>query len=176
MNQKQILRNKHHHLHTKRDVIRVNGNLKEVVTVEDSAGNMLHKIMSPLMIEFKFTDVIQVVIGASLLAIPLGLTDEAYAVAHALPTLNAVIISLLSLLFISVFVYYYYYREHLKEHFSEFIKRTLTTYILSFLMVALFLLLIQKISFSDDLGFAIKLTILAAFPASMSAAVADIFK
>ena len=166
----------HHNLRTQHDIIRVNGNLKEVVTVEDSSGNMLHKIMSPLMIEFKFTDVIQVVIGASLLAIPLGLTDEAHAVARTLPTLNAVIISLLSLVFISMFVYYYYYREHVKQHYGEFIKRALTTYILSFLVVALFLLLIQKISFTQDIDFALKLTILAAFPASMSAAVADIFK
>jgi len=37
---------------TKKEVVRIAGKLKEIVTVRDEKGKILHKIISPLMVEF----------------------------------------------------------------------------------------------------------------------------
>lgn len=164
-------------LKTKQEIIRISGKLKEVVFVRDEKGNLLHKIISPLMVEFYARDVIQVMIGASILAIPIAFTEETWRLGESLPWINVLGIMTLSLLFISIFVYYNFYKsEHIRKHLDEFIKRILSTYIISFVIVALILTLIQRAPWSTDLPLTIKRIILVAFPASMSAAVADMIK
>ncbi|MEK6934890.1 MAG: DUF2391 family protein [Nanoarchaeota archaeon] len=161
---------------TKHEVIRIHGRLKEITTVIDASGRVLHKIISPLMVEFYSRDVLQVLVGASILAIPVGYTEEAWNLGATLPLYNIIGFLLLSLLFISSFVYYNYYRERLKQHFSEFIKRTLSTYIISFIVVAILLTLIQKTPWTTDWLLAFKRVVIVTFPASLSAAIADVIK
>lgn len=164
-------------LKTKKETIRIGGKLKEVVTIIDSEGNLLHKIISPLMVEFYWRDVIQVIIGSSLLAIPIAFTEETWRLGETLTWHRIGGVMLLSLFFISAFVYYNFYRrEHLKEHWDQLLKRVLSTYVISFFTVALILTLIDKAPWSTDHYLAIKRIILVAFPASMSAAVADMIK
>ena len=163
-------------LKTKKQVIRVAGKLKEVVTVHDEKGNLLHKIISPLMVEFYPRDFVQVIVGASILAIPVGFTQEVWDLGTTLPSSHVYGLGVLSILFISFFVYYNFYRGHLKEHWDEFLKRVLTTYILALLVVALILTLIQVTPWWTDWILALKRVILVSFPASMSAAVADMIK
>ncbi len=162
---------------TKKEVIRVGGKLKEIVFVSDEKGKLLHKIISPLMVEFYARDLIQVMVGSSLLAIPVAFTEETWRLGESLPLMKVFGLMILSLFFISVFVYYNFYKsEHIRKHLNQFIKRVLLTYFLSFLMVALILTLIEKAPWSSDALLAIKRVILVAFPASMSAAGADMIK
>ena len=154
----------------------VAGKQKEVITVSDAKGNLIHKMISPLMVEFYPRDLVQVMVGASILAIPVGFTQEVWDLGANLPLSRVLSIGLLSLFFISVFVYYNYYRVHFRQHWDEFLKRVLTTYLLSILIVALILTLIQVTPWQADFVVALKRVILVAFPASMSAAIADMLK
>lgn len=161
---------------TNHEIIRVAGRLREVVTVHDAEGKLIHKMISPLMVEFHAHDLVQVMVGASILAIPVGFTEEVWQMGNVLPYSRVFGIALLSIFFISAFVYYNSYQNHIREHWDEFLKRVLTTYILSLLIVALILTLVQVAPWQADFAVAMKRVILVAFPASMSAAIADMLK
>ena len=161
---------------TKREIVRIAGKLKEIVTVHDEKGNILQKIIKPLMVEFYPRDVLQVMIGAAILAVPVGFTEETWNLGETLPILNIIILLLLSLLFVSVFVYYNYYRDTIKQHLDEFIKRALFTYVIAFIVVAILLTIIQRTPWTTNFILAFKRVVIVAFPSSMSAAVADIIK
>jgi len=163
-------------LRTKKDIIRVGGKLKEVITLHDEKGNIVHKIISPLMVEFYARDLIQVIIGASLLAIPVGFTQEVWDLGSILPWSNVLGIGLISITFIAIFVYYNFYKDNAKGHWGEYIKRVMVTYLLSLIIVAVLLSLIQVAPWKSDWVLAMKRIILVAFPASMSAAIADMIK
>ena len=160
----------------KKEKIRVGKYLNEVITITDSAGNLLHKISKPLMVEFYPRDVIQVIVGATLLAVPVMFTEEVWQLSKILPITNVLTIGFLSLIFVGLFVYYNYYREHIKSEWVEFIKRVVTTYFISMVVVGLLLFLINKASFDTDWIITLKRIIIISLPASMSAAVADILK
>lgn len=162
---------------TKKEIIRVAGKLKEVIMVHDEKGNILHKIVSPLMVEFYPRDVIQVIVGATILAIPVAFTEETWRLGEILPLYKVFGIMGMSFFFIAVFVYYNFYRKELMhDHWDEFLKRVISTYIISFTVVALILTLIEQAPWATNHILAIKRVILVAFPASMSAAVADMIK
>lgn len=167
---------KHKDLNSKREVVRISGHLNEVVTAHDDDGNVLHKIISPLMVEFHQRDVLQVIVGATLLAVPMAFTEEAWGLGLSLPGINVIGIMILSIIFISSFVYYNYYRGDLRHHWSHFLKRVLLTYVISFLVVAVVLTLINLAPWYSDIVLTAKRIIIIAFPASMSAAVADFLK
>ena len=127
--------------------------------------------------EFLVRDILQVMIGASILAIPVGFTEETWELGGSLPWQNVLGLFLLSVIFISTFVYYHYYgRTGLKTHFYEFLKRVISTYVLSFLVVAVILTLIQRTPWTMDLALAVKRVVIVAFPSSMSAVVADVIR
>lgn len=161
---------------SKNEVIRVEGSLKEITTIRDAKGNILHKIITPLMVEFKTRDMLQILIGSSILAIPVGFTEETWILAEQLPLFNVLALVFISLAFISAFVHYNYYRRHGNKHRKEFVKRVVSTYLLSFLVVAVLMITIQKAPFTTDWYLAFKRVAIVAFPASMSAAVADMIK
>lgn len=163
-------------LKTKKEVVKIDGKLREILTVRDEKGQILHKIISPLMVEFKSKDLLQIMVGSAILAIPVGFTEEAWSLGQILPLSSIISFIVLSVLFISVFVYHNYYRQKLKKHWLEFVKRVVSTYIFSFLTVALLLSLIKVTPWSADWLLAFKRIVIVTFPASMSAAVADMIK
>jgi len=127
--------------------------------------------------EFEFKDLLQVLIGASILAIPVGFTEETWELGATLPFLNVFFLFIITVLFISAFVYYHYYAEHgLQKHFGEFVKRVFSTYVASFIVVALLMTTIQRTPWFTDFVLALKRIIIVTFPSSMSAVVADILK
>ncbi|PIS05101.1 MAG: DUF2391 domain-containing protein [Candidatus Buchananbacteria bacterium CG10_big_fil_rev_8_21_14_0_10_42_9] len=124
-------------------------------------------------IRFQSKDAMQIVVGAALLAIPIGFTEETWRLGEHLPTLNILIITVLSIVFITVFVFFNYKRGELKHHHTEFVKRVAATYVLAFLVVGLFMTLIQQAPWILDTTLAIKRILIVTFPASMSAVIAD---
>lgn len=163
-------------LEAKRKIVRVAGRLREIVTVKDDKGNILQKVMRPLMLEFYPRDIVQVIVGATLLAVPVAFTEEVWNLGASLPLANALMILGLSVAFIAVFVYFNYYKNDVKQHWQHFLKRIVATYLFSFLVVTLFLVIIQRAPWQLDWVLAFKRTIIVTFPASMSATVADILK
>lgn len=155
---------------------RIGGYLHKIVPVVDSAGKILYHATTPFMVELRPRDIMQIIVGATILAIPVGFTEETWILATQLPMENILALTLLSLIFIAAFVYYNFYRFHLKEHFFEYMKRVLAIYVLSLLVVALLMTIIDKCPWGTDNLLAIKRIIIVAFPASMSAAVSDMLK
>lgn len=155
---------------------RIGGYLHRVVPIVDATGKVLDYTLKPLMVEFKPRDVMQVIVGASLLSVPVAFTEETWVLGAELPLVNVLGLTALSLLFIGLFVYYNFYRFNFKGHVFEFIKRITGIYFISLLIVALLLTLINKCPWSTDYLTAIKRILIVAFPASMSAAVSDAIK
>jgi uncharacterized membrane protein len=159
-----------------RKIVSLHGRQNEIITITDSRGNILHRIVRPVAAKFYPRDLMQVIVGASILAIPVAFTEETWRLGETLPLSNIMGLMLLSVAFISAFVYYNYYRNRLAEHRTEFAKRVATTYLISFLVVALLLTLIDKAPWASSATIAFSRTAIVSFPASMSAAVADMIK
>lgn len=142
---------------------------------DDQQNN--HSIAFFIPHKFNIKDILQVIIGASILAIPVGFTEETWKLGEQMPVLNIIGFIFISLLFIFTFVYYnYHHRGNMKASWTELSKRVASTYVLSFIVVAVLLTLIQKAPWGMDWFLAFKRTALVTFPASMSAAVADTIK
>jgi len=128
------------------------------------------------MVELRLKDVIQIFIGASLLAIPMAYTEETWQLGESLPLMNIAILSLLSLVFIAIFVYANFYRYYLKGFRFEYVKRVLAIYLISLIVVGFLMTVIQQCPWGVDNLLAIKRIIIVAFPASMSAVAVDALK
>ena len=155
---------------------RIGGYLNRVVPITDSAGKVINYALKPLMVEFRPRDLMQVIIGASILAVPVAMTEETWVLGTELPLANVLVLSGLSLLFIAGFVYYNFYRFTFKGHCFEYIKRVAAIYLFSMLVVGLLLTVIQKCPWGADNLLALKRIMIVSFPASMAAAVSDTLK
>ncbi|TXG35776.1 DUF2391 family protein [Seonamhaeicola maritimus] len=155
---------------------RIGGYLHRVVPIADKSGEIISYALKPLMLEFKPRDIMQVIIGSAILAIPVSLTEEAWNLGETLPISNVSMIAAISLVLISVFVYFNFYKVTLKGYVTDFIKRIIGTYIISLLVVALILTLIDKCPWRIDNLLAIKRIIIVAFPAAMSGTLSDTIK
>jgi uncharacterized membrane protein len=160
----------------RKEIKNIGGHIKEVISVYDSEGKVIKRTIIPLKEEFYPQDVLQVMIGAAILAIPVGFTEETWRLGETLPLNNVIMLMMLSIAFIAFFSYYHYYRDSFKEHRNEFFKRVVFTYLVAIIVVALLLNLIQKTPWMADWQLAFKRVVLVAFPASMSGAIADTIK
>ena len=156
---------------------RIGGYLYKVVPiVDDAAGRVVNYTLTPLMVELRARDVMQIVIGASILAIPVGLTEEAWTLGSTMPMPNVVGLMLVTIIFLASFIYYNLYRFNLRGHVIDFIKRVVMTYALSLAVVGGLLLLIGKLGYEDGYDVAFARLVIVTFPSSMSAAVSDTIK
>lgn len=160
----------------KKHVVNVQGRWQEIVTIIDSTGQVLSKIASPLRIEFHLKDVLQIVVGASLLAIPVGFTEETWKLGQHLSFERVLWFPILSILFIALFVYYNSYQKRLHNHWLSFMKRVFFTYVFSFLIVALLMHVIDQTPWATDWGLALKRVFIVTFPCSLSGAITDTLK
>jgi len=155
---------------------RIGGYLHRIVPIVDSTGKVISHATRPFMVEVRARDVMQMIVGASILAIPVGFTEETWTLGAILPFRNVLTLSLVSILFIAAFVYFNFYRFHLKGYKWEFIKRVVGIYGVALIVVAVLLTIIDKCPWGIDNLVAMKRVIIVAFPASMSAAVSDLLK
>lgn len=155
---------------------RIGGYLHRIVPIVDHTGEVISHATRPFMVEVRARDVMQMTVGASILAIPVGFTEETWTLGTSLPFRNVLVLTCVSLLFIAAFVYFNFYRFHLKGYRWQFIKRVLGIYVISLIVVAVLLTIIDKCPWGIDNLVAFKRVIIVAFPASMSAAVSDMLK
>lgn len=152
---------------------RIDGQLYETFTISDDKGKELQHINVPLKVELKIRDILEVIVGASILAIPVAFTEEVWNMGDDLHWMNIIALSAVSLLFLGSFIYYTSYRKRLELFRKEYYKRIFFTYFLSILVVGLLLFIVDKAPWFTDFDIALKRTIIGAFPASMSATVTD---
>jgi len=153
-----------------------NGYLHRVIPIVDKSGQVVQRLIKPLMVEFRLRDVLQTVVGASILAIPAAYTEEAWNLGRDLPLANILAIVFMSVLFISMFVYFNFYKGYIAEYRAQFVLRVVTTYVVSALVVATLLTVIGQAPWGVDNALALKRIVVVAFPASMSATVTDALK
>jgi uncharacterized membrane protein len=160
----------------KETIRRIGGYLHRVIPVVDETGKVVQHVLKPFMVEFRPRDLMQVVVGASILAVPVAFTEETWTLGEELAMNNVLALSFLSILFIALYVYFNFYRFHFRKNVFSFIKRVCSIYFFSLLVVALLLTIIQRCPWGTDLQIAIKRILIVAFPASMSAAISDTLK
>ncbi len=160
----------------KTGIRRIGGYLHRIVPVVDSAGKVISYALNPLMVEFRPRDLMQVIVGASILAVPVAFTEETWNLGAELPVRNVIGLSAVSLLFIALFVFFNFYRFTFRGHAFEYCKRVVSIYVFSLVVVGLILTIIQKCPWGVDNLLAIKRILIVAFPACMSAAVSDTLK
>jgi uncharacterized membrane protein len=149
---------------------------KNELRIKDFVKPLVKPLAKQNFPEFKLKDVLQIFIGASILAVPVGFTEETWKLGETLPLMNVLGLLALSLIFVSLFTYYHYHRKAEGKHTNLLVKRTLATYLFSFIAVAIILGLIQKTPWSVDSILAFKRVIIVTFPASMSGAIVDTLK
>ena len=134
------------------------------------------KIMEPTQTKFKLRNVLQAIVGATVLAIPIGFTEETWRLGETLPMWNIIMILFLSILFVALFAYRYFRKNKPDFYWYELVKRTVVIYGLSFIVVALLLFLIQKAPWNADLLLSFKRTVIVALPSALGATIAGSLK
>lgn len=151
-------------------VQRVGGHLHRVVPIADGTGNIISHALKPLMVEFRPRALMQVIVGASILAVLVAFTEETWRLGQTLPFWSALILSAVSLLFISLFVFFDFYCFAFRGHVLEYAKRALAIYVFSLVVVGARLTVIQQAPWASNAILAVKRVLIVAFPASKSAA------
>lgn len=152
------------------------GYLHSIMPILDKSGRVIQRIAKPLMVEVRARDLLQIIVGAAMLAVPVGFTEETWNLGSKLPAFNVVVLGIISLLFISIFVYLNFYRHYLKQFVLEYVKRILVIYVMSIIVVATLLTIIEQCPWETDYVLAVKRVIIVTFPASMSATLMDTIK
>jgi uncharacterized membrane protein len=134
------------------------------------------KIMEPIKTRFGIKNIMQAIVGAVILAIPIGFTEETWRLGETLPLWNVILLLFLSIAFIGLFAYRNFSRNVPNFYWYDLAKRILWNYVIAFLVVAVLLSIIQRAPWSGDFILALKRTIIVAFPASLSATIAGNLK
>lgn len=152
---------------------RVSGRLHRIQPILDAAGKVIHYAVSPLRVELRYRDIMQIIAGSSILAVPVAFTEETWNLGNTLPLLNVLLLGVTSIVFISTYVYFNFYRDLFQKYIGQFIKRVFAIYFISLLLVSVLLTIIQVAPWTTDFMLALKRTIIVGFPASMSATISD---
>lgn len=125
--------------------------------------------------QFKLEDVLQLVAGACVMAIPMAFTEEVWNLGVTLPLGRILLIALLSVFTLAVFVRSLFYPDGIGEHRRHFLARVAVGYSVTFVVAMVLLILIDKGPEHDGLV-AVKRAVLIAFPASFAATAVDYVK
>ncbi len=158
------------------EIKRINGYLKEVITFFDDSGQPISHVINPIMVELNPRDVMQIIVGAFLIATPLCFTEEVWTLSETLPNFKIGLLMITSMVTVSVFVYLNFYRHRIAGHIIEFFKRIFAIYFLSTLTVVLILYLIDKLPLATEPIIAAKRVIIIGFPALFGATISDYLK
>jgi len=152
---------------------RIDGQLYETFIIKDDEGKELKRLPIPLKVEMKLHDGLEIIVGASILSVPVAFTEEVWNMGDTIAWFNIILLSAISLLFLGNFIYYTSYRKHLRLYRKEYLKRVFFTYFLSVIIVGLLLTVVDECPWFTDFDIALKRTLIGAFPAALSATVTD---
>ncbi|MBI2542743.1 MAG: DUF2391 family protein [Candidatus Aenigmarchaeota archaeon] len=142
-------------------------------------GGRIVATFHPLHLKLEAKDVAQIFIGSIVLASPFMMTQEVWELGQQIPTLNAILIMLMTLFALSVLLYFTRYEKITSEGrivIREFSKRLFVTYLIAFLTVSTLLTILGKAPWDVDTQVALKRVILIALPASLGGAAVDLLK
>jgi len=141
----------------------------------DSKGHVVDipVFISPLITQFRLTDVLEIIVGACVLAIPVAYTEEVWRLGEQLPFANIMLVFFTSITTVAFFVYFVYFKDGLKGELGQFLLRVFSAYVLTILVVIWILTMFDKLPWQTDPSIAIRRVILVGFPACFSATVVD---
>lgn len=154
---------------------RIGGRLHEIRELTDKAGAVVAQQISALKVEFDWHDLVQLVVGAVVLAVPVAFTEEVWDLGESLSGGRIVLVALTSIATLALFIKVLFYPNNLAEYRFEFLKRVMAAYLVTLTVAMLLLILIGKGPGADGV-FALKRAVLIAFPASFAATVVDYVK
>ena len=149
---------------------------KSVLRKRDDKNATFKGIMDSPKIRFGMRHVLQAIVGATLLAVPVGFTQETWDLGSELPMWNVILILIASLFFVYIFAYRNFSKNAPGFYWVDLFKRVFVIYLLSFIIVALLLTVILKAPWTTDWVLALKRTIIVSFPCSLSATIAGNLK
>jgi len=79
-------------------------------------------------IKFGWHDVAEILVGASVLAIPVAYTEEVWVLGEQLPWLNVWAVAASSIGFVALFVYFIYYKKKMERDKWQFLLRVTAGY------------------------------------------------
>ena len=122
---------------------------------------------------FRINDLSEIIVGSVLLAFPVAITEEVWNLGTALPLGSAIVMVVASLVFIAWFAYHAYYQSVMDTHWKDLLTRTVTIYIVTLVVAALILTILNQFPLLTDSTTAINRMIIVALPASFCATVVD---
>ena len=120
-------------------------------------------------------DIIQVIIGASALTIPVAFSEESWKLSETLPLVNVMILLALSLILISLYSIQGIFAGNINHRISQFLLRTFIVYGVTVVVVFVVLFALNRMPILDDPIIALKRIILVSFPASLGGVIVDGF-
>ncbi|MEM1099876.1 MAG: DUF2391 family protein, partial [Planctomycetota bacterium] len=121
-------------------------------------------------------DIAQVIVGSTILAVPMILSDETLRAAEEMSRLRVGIVALVSVGFIAAFAYFNFYRKMIRGHVLDFTKRVVLTYGISLAVVLGLMETLGQTDWNAEYELTLRHMILVGLPASMFATVADAVK
>lgn len=122
-----------------------------------------------------FEDVIQVIVGASALSVPVAFSEEAWDLGRSLPIANIFLLVALSLLFINLYSIHNIFQGNIRHRLLTYLSRTAIDYVITIFVVCVVLLALNHLPMLTEPMVALKRIVILAFPASMGAVVVDSF-
>ena len=128
---------------------------------------------STLQVSFRARDVVEIALGACILAFPTATTEEVWNLGAELSLSRAMLFMVASVFFLAVLIYGMH--GHKSGDTSVFLQRVLATYGVTFLIGAALLFGVDRLELFTDPLTGLKRAILVAFPASFAATAVDSF-
>lgn len=167
---KPVVKNQTHKIH--------NHKISKVKTAETKLqkAQPFEKLMEPPKTKFGLRNVLQAIVGATILAIPIGFTEETWRLGEILPLWNIIMIFFISIGFVTLFAYRHFKTNKPNFFWYDLVKRVGSIYLISFIVVALILFIIQKAPWNYDFILSLKRTIIVTFPSALGATIAGSLK
>jgi uncharacterized membrane protein len=143
--------------------------------VTDENGNKMATVTGPLKVEFRLQDLVQLVAGACVMAMPIALTEEVWNLGEALSIGRTLLILIFSIFSLAAFIWGLFCGKHIMEFRWHFLRRAVSAYLITFCVAFLLLFLFDKAPL-HNLKVAFTRTIIVAFPASFAATAVDFLK
>ena len=124
---------------------------------------------------FQWRDLAEVAIGACILAFPVAVTEEIWALGAELSLGRVLGLAVASVFLLAIVIYVVHRHEGFPLTHKAFLLRLVVTYAVTLLISALTLLSIDQLELFQDPLIAFKRTILVAFPATFAATAVDSF-
>ena len=131
--------------------------------------------MKSMLRKLDIEDLGQIIIGSTMLSVPIAFTEEAWRISEDIRLPNLCLIIFLTLCFIGLYSYQGIYEGSVPRRRHIFIIRILINYFVTCAVVSVVLLSLDKLPLMENLLVSLNRVIIVAFPASMGAVVIDSF-